>query len=60
MLTGSRIIWMKSFQQPDHPYTTQGELDLREREGLEDSIIVLDDEWEFYPYQWLLGQESDE
>jgi len=60
VLIGSRILWTKSFQETDQPYAHEGELDLREWQGLENSAITLDGQWEFYPSQWVLHKGSDD
>lgn len=56
-LTGTRILWLQSFTQPDQPYAMKGQMDVRNFD-FQQSAITLDGEWSFYPSQWLMESHS--
>ncbi|WP_336634745.1 ATP-binding protein [Lysinibacillus fusiformis] len=56
-LTGSRILWLQSFTQPDQPYAMKGQMDVRNFD-FQQSALTLDGEWSFYPSQWLMDKHS--
>ncbi|KEK10420.1 ethylene receptor [Lysinibacillus sphaericus] len=56
-LTGSRILWLQSFTQPDQPYAMKGQMDVRNFD-FQQSALTLDGEWSFYPSQWLMESHS--
>lgn len=49
ILTGLRMVWLSFYTTPDHPYASQGVLDLRDWDLMTDHSITLDGQWEFYP-----------
>ncbi|ASA26135.1 ATP-binding protein [Paenibacillus donghaensis] len=51
-LTGFRLLWSQFHPLPEQAHPVKGVLDLRNG-GLEDRILSLNGEWEFYPSQWL-------
>ncbi|MED0705101.1 ATP-binding protein [Aneurinibacillus aneurinilyticus] len=55
VLTGSRILWMISFQSTEQPHVVNGQLDLRNWDATEGCTITLDGQWEFYPHTWLMS-----
>lgn len=54
LLSGSRILWMKVFSNQQHEPIKYGQVDLRDWNAEEGSIVLLDGEWEFYPSQLLM------
>lgn len=54
ILTGSRILWIMSFNSADYPPAVNGELDIREWDGTAGGTIALDGQWAFYPNVWLM------
>ncbi|WP_208917995.1 hybrid sensor histidine kinase/response regulator [Paenibacillus uliginis] len=58
-LTLLRIGWLSFYNAPDHPKAVQGELDLRDWDISSNRPISLDGEWEFYPNQFLLHEETN-
>jgi sensor histidine kinase YesM len=54
VLTGFRILWMETFQYPKQASIHNGQIDLRNWNAEDGSILLLDGEWEFYPSQWLI------
>ncbi|MFC3749463.1 ATP-binding protein [Paenibacillus sp. GCM10012306] len=60
LLTGSRLLWMTSFNSVDHAKSVRGVMDLRDWNARQGGTILLDGDWEFYPHEWLFGQTSYE
>ncbi|MBP1994204.1 hybrid sensor histidine kinase/response regulator [Paenibacillus eucommiae] len=58
ILTGSRILWLVSFQNTDHLNAVNGQLDLRDWNAGEGRTVTLDGQWEFYPHEWLINNEN--
>nr|WP_144027368.1 ATP-binding protein [Paenibacillus selenitireducens] len=54
VLTGFRILWMKTFHDPKQASIQNGQFDLRSWNAEDGDILLLDGEWEFYPSQWLI------
>lgn len=54
ILSGLRFFWMDSFSDQKKVSIQQGQLDLRDWDAKEGDVLLLDGEWEFYPYQWLM------
>lgn len=50
VLTTFRLLWINAFVDPAQSNIENGELDLREWDFSSGRTIVLDGEWEFYPY----------
>lgn len=50
-LIGFRIAWINHFQyEKDQPIASEGEIDLRGWNFVDNSIVTLSGEWMFYPY----------
>jgi len=60
ILVGARLLWIATFNHTDHSNAIHGQLDLREWDAQKERTISLDGEWEFYPYEWLNGQDEYE
>lgn len=54
VLTGLRILWIETFHVPKQESIHNGQIDLRNWNAEDGSILLLDGEWEFYPSQWLI------
>lgn len=52
------MLWIQKFTQPEQPYVTDGELDLRNWDFSDERSVTLNGEWEFFPYQ-LLSDKID-
>ncbi|WP_229106624.1 ATP-binding protein [Paenibacillus sp. 1001270B_150601_E10] len=59
ILSVIRIVWLEIHSSPDHPTAVQGKLDLRDFDLKELRSITLDGEWEFYPKQFLIGEDLE-
>ncbi|UZM97604.1 hypothetical protein OL548_21130 [Lysinibacillus sp. MHQ-1] len=57
LLTGSRMLWLHSFTQPDQPSAIKGQIDVRDFDFQHDAL-TLDGEWSFHPSQWLMDHQS--
>lgn len=57
-LTGSRVLWLKLFNNSDQPHVVEGQMDLRSWDFNDGHAITLDGEWEFYPYNWMFSEEK--
>lgn len=53
VLTGFRLLWIKTFNVTEQPYATNGQLDLRDWDFSEGRSVTLAGEWEFHPYTLL-------
>src|SRR5690625_2478648 len=60
VLSGLRIKWMGQFQQSSNMQVISGELDLREWDANNKEVLLLDGEWEFFPNEWLIENNSEE
>ncbi|GAA0134502.1 ATP-binding protein [Paenibacillus sp. YSY-4.3] len=58
ILSSLRIFWMDFFADPKHVSIQNGQLDLRDWNAKDGDVLLLDGEWEFYPYQWLMDGRS--
>lgn len=50
-------LWLKAFVSPEQPKAVQGAIDFRGWDFARSSSLVLDGEWDFYPGQWLTGED---
>ncbi|WP_420330222.1 ATP-binding protein [Paenibacillus contaminans] len=55
VLSGSRMLWLKTFHIQKQESITNGQMDLHNWNAEDGGILLLDGEWEFYPSQWLMG-----
>lgn len=53
VLTGFRLLWVDTFNDPEQPYVTDGQLDLRDWDFSDGRSVTLGGEWEFHPYTLL-------
>ncbi|KPN97132.1 ATP-binding protein [Lysinibacillus sp. ZYM-1] len=56
LLTGSRLLWLHLFIQPDQPYAVKGQIDVRDFD-FQHSALTLDGEWTFHSSQWLMDNQ---
>lgn len=57
-LTGSRVLWLKLFNNSEQPHAVKGQMDLRSWDFHDGHAITLDGKWEFYPYNWIFSEEK--
>ncbi|MFU0790522.1 hybrid sensor histidine kinase/response regulator [Virgibacillus proomii] len=60
VLSSSRLLWMKSFQNQELPPIKDGQLDLRGWNAKDDKVLLLDGEWEFYPSTLLIQERQQD
>lgn len=58
ILSGSRLLWLKTFHIQKQESITNGQMDLRNWNAEDGGILLLDGEWELYPSQWLMEDGS--
>lgn len=58
VLTGFRLLWIKTYSMPEQPEAKNGQLDLRDWDFSEGQSVTLRGEWEFYPYTLLENAPS--
>ncbi|WP_338114623.1 ATP-binding protein [Paenibacillus faecis] len=61
LLAGFRMLWIDGFYHGDHLRAVGGRMDLRGWGTNEKPpVVTLDGEWEFYPYDWLIGPRAQD
>ncbi|WP_318249344.1 hypothetical protein [Paenibacillus sp. alder61] len=61
LLAGFRMLWIDGFYHGDHLRAVGGRMDLRGWGTNEKTpVVTLDGEWEFYPYDWLIGPRAQD
>lgn len=58
LLTGIRLIWLHYQQGPLQPLAEKGILDLRNADVTADYVFTLKGEWEFYPNQFIMNNNT--
>ncbi|WP_080876259.1 ATP-binding response regulator [Oceanobacillus timonensis] len=57
-LSAFRLIWMDVFQSSTPLDIEEGELDLRDWDTVEKETLLLDGEWNFYPFAFLMDENE--
>src|SRR5699024_3322468 len=57
-LSSARFVWMHTFADEEKAQIIDGELDLRDENRAQQSILALDGWWEFYPSTFIMEEEG--